>query len=80
MMPLIIVVALLGLAIGPFLNVVIYRIPAANHCPGHPHTARPAGTGSGTGTTSRYWAGWYCTAGAPTAPPASAPGIRWSNC
>jgi leader peptidase (prepilin peptidase)/N-methyltransferase len=47
MAPLIVVVALLGLAVGSFLNVVIYRIPAnesilrpPSHCPACGHRIR----------------------------------------
>lgn len=47
MAPLIVVIAILGLAIGSFVNVVIYRIPAqvslvrpASHCPACGHRIR----------------------------------------
>ena len=65
---LITAVALLGLAVGSFLNVVIHRVPRGESlvAPGLALPGLRRGR-SARGTTCRCSAGWCCAAGAPTA-------------
>ena len=70
--------AILGLVVGSFLNVVIYRVPR-NESIVRPRSARarPAARRSGRGTTSRLSHGSCSVAAVVTARHRSPRGIRW---
>ncbi len=80
MTPLFVVVAVLGLAVGSFLNVVIHRVPRGESLV-RPGLALPAlpDRDPRRGTTYRCSAGWCCAGAAPAAANRSAPAIPWSR-